>query len=105
MTTLFLNNVAAAVLSLILSYLPGAKTWWSRQSPTAKRIVMAILLLFVSVTSFAAGCGGLLEPLNIKILCTEKGFVYLMQLYLGAIAVNQGTFAISGASSKSRKVA
>ena len=88
-----LSAIAAALLSLLFSYVPGFKTWYQPLTPAVKRLVMLILLALIALVSFALACGG--ATLNPKLTCDQGGLLTLIQSLLAALAANQATFLIT----------
>jgi len=94
-----LSAIAAALLSLLFSYVPGFKTWYQPLAPAIKRLVMLILLALIALVSFALACGGATlnqrSPWDPKLTCDQGGLLTLIQSLLAALAANQATFLIT----------
>ncbi|MEW5870717.1 MAG: hypothetical protein AB1894_15700 [Chloroflexota bacterium] len=91
MTTQIIIDLAAAILSLLASYLPGFSDWFDQQTPTLKRLIMLGLLLLVVVLTFAAACASLTETVT----CDQPGAWGLLRLFFDALIINQATYLIS----------
>lgn len=92
MTSEGLAAIAAAILSLAFSYLPGLSPWFDALETTKKRLVMGVLLLVVAGGAYAAGCGGLID---IGLVCGQAGGVELVMVLFAALTANQGTYLIT----------
>lgn len=99
MTVELLVAIAAAVLSLLFSYLPRVKGWYEGKDPDAKRQIMAGWLFIVTAALFAMSCVPLLAAIlaryDIFIMCDAQSGLDLIILYLKAIGINQAVFLIS----------
>lgn len=83
--------IAAAVLSLVLAYIPGIEAKYGELEGKKKAFVMLGLLATVSVGVFAISCAGL-EPL---VACTQEGAWGLAGLFISALGINQLTFLVA----------
>ena len=90
-----LAAAAATVLSLLFSYIPGFKTWYTPLSPTMKRLVMLALVVLTAAGAFGLACAGWGDQLNIHLTCDHSGALVLFQSLIAALAANQATFLIS----------
>ena len=95
MTSELLSSIAAVILSLIASYLPGFSPWFDALTPNYKRLLMLGLLCAVAAASYGLSCGGLSELLAIPVACDTPGLMGLLRALLAAIVANQATFLIS----------
>jgi len=91
MTPEQLASIAGIILSLVLSYVPGLSDKYNGLDATAKRIVMAVLLLVVSVGALAGSCAGILDIVQ----CTSFGLVELVKVFIAALVANQAIYLIS----------
>lgn len=90
-----LTAIAAAVLSLAFSYVPGLRSRYEPLSDTAKRLVMLALLVTVAAGLYGMACtewGALLE---IGIECGKPGLARLAWSLVMAIVTNQTTFIMT----------
>jgi len=85
-------QVAAAVLSLAMSYIPGLRTWFAAQSQEFKSLFMAGVLLLVTGGVFGLGCAGWLET---NLVCNSEGIKSAVFMLFLAIATNQGIYNVS----------
>lgn len=88
-----LAAIAASLLSLLLSYVPGLGDWYNSLSGQAKALLMGLLLLVVSVGIYAGTCGGLWTAFGVT--CDRQGLFALLGILLSALMANQGTFMIA----------
>ena len=86
MTPEQLIAIGAAVLSLLMEYLPPFSGWYEKLSPGYKRLFMAGLLFIVVGGAFGLSCASLLTVF----VCTWVGAWAAIQVWLLAIAINQG---------------
>jgi len=91
MTATELSQIAAIILSLASSYIPGYADWYQKLEPTYKRLVMLLLLVITTGTIFALACANILNQVS----CDKtSAFELLKALGLAAVA-NQATFLLS----------
>jgi hypothetical protein len=77
MTGSTLAALAASLLSLLFSYIPGFKTWYSPLDPYTRRlakdhhlgIIMLAFVIAVTIGAFSFVCAGLADGFSIKITC------------------------------------
>ncbi len=91
MTSVQLSAIVGVVLSLLFSYVPGLSSWFDKQPPTNKRLVMAALLLLVALASFGLSCGNII----VSMTCDKQGLLDLISAFIAALVANQATFLIS----------
>lgn len=88
-----LAAIASMLLSLAFSYVPGLAPRWDTLDSTAKRLVMLILLVVISVAAFALSCTSVL-PL---VTCDKPSALGLVQSFIAALVANQSAYALSPA--------
>jgi hypothetical protein len=88
----WLVQVAAAILSLAFSYIPGLRVWYGGKGEEFKSLFMAGLLLLVVGVMFGLGCAGWIET---NIACSSMGVRDAIVVFVMAVAVNQGFYKIS----------
>jgi hypothetical protein len=86
MTPEQLIAIGAAVLSLLLEYIPPFSTWYEKLAPGYKRLFMAGLLFVVVAGAFGLSCAGII----VLFACSWAGVWAAVQVWLFAIAINQG---------------
>ncbi|PNX52366.1 MAG: hypothetical protein BV458_09925 [Thermoplasmata archaeon M9B2D] len=86
MTPEQLIAIGAAVLSLLMEYIPPFSTWYEKLAPGYKRLFMAGLLFVIVGAVFGLSCAGLLAVF----VCSWVGVWAAVQVWLMAIAINQG---------------
>jgi len=101
MTPELLSSIAAAILSLLASYLPGFSTWYDKFSADQKRLLMLGLLCLATALSYGAACSGIGSLIGITVTCDTPGLIALIRTLLAAIATNQAVFLLSPKGSKS----
>jgi len=90
-----LSLIAGTFLSLIFSYIPGAKDWFMAFEPEVKRLIMLGLIVFSAGVIFGLSCLGWSFDLGINLSCDQSGLLGLVQQIVIAIIANQSIYAIS----------
>jgi len=90
-----LSLIAGAVLSLVFSYIPGAKGWFMGFEPEIKRLIMLGLILVSAAAVFGLSCLGWGIDLGINLSCNRSGLLGMVQQIVIAIIANQSIYAIS----------
>jgi len=86
MTPEQLIAIGAAVLSLLLEYIPPFSTWYETLSPGYKRLFMAGLLFVIVGAVFGLSCAGVV----VVLACSWAGVWAAVTAWIFAIAANQG---------------
>ncbi len=87
--------IAGVLLSLIFSYVPGAKRWFARLDGQRKRLVMLGLLALVSLGSMGLACSGGGRDFGLALTCDRPGVVQIVTAFMSAVVANQTTYTIS----------
>ena len=95
MTGSTLVALAASLLSLLFSYIPGFKTWYSPKDPYLKRLIMLALVVVTAMGAFSFACAGLADDFSVKVSCDAFGAWGLVRAVIAAVAANQAVFLIS----------
>lgn len=108
MDATLLSTLAAAVLSLLLSYVPGLADWYrslgvrpdgAYDGGTRKRLVMLALLVLTAAGSYALACVGdepsLAGELGLPLTCNHTGLLELVKALAFAVIANQAVYNIS----------
>ena len=95
MSAEILSLIAGTALSLVFSYIPGAKDWFKQFKPEFKRAIMLVLILLAGGAVFGLGCLGWGAEFGINLTCDQAGFLGLVQQIMVAIIANQSIYAIS----------
>ena len=90
-----LSLIAGTFLSLVFSYIPGAKDWFMQFEPEVKRLIMLGLIILSAGVVFGLGCLGWGPDLGITLACDQAGLLGLVQQIVIAIIANQSIYAIS----------
>ena len=91
MTSETLLIILGAVLSLVLSYVPGFANWFNPLEDTKKRLIMLGALVVITGAIFGLSCAGWSN----SVTCDKPGAIGLITAFLFALMANQSTFAIS----------
>lgn len=89
-----ISTIAAIILSLVFSYIPGAKDAFDKLNGTAKRLYMLLAVAVTTCTIFALACWPLVKDV-IPIQCTQTGAIALITYFVQAMIANQATYLIS----------
>ena len=87
MTAEQLVAIASAALSLFFAYIPGVQGWYDALETVPKRLVMGVLLLALTVGTFALSCAGIIVDM---VACDRVGAVEFTKLFFLALGINQG---------------
>ena len=90
-----LSLIAGTFLSLIFSYVPGAKGWFMQFEPEVKRLIMLGLIILSAGVVFGLSCLGWGAEVGINLSCDQTGLLGLVQQMVIAIIANQSIYAIS----------
>ena len=95
-TEVTIANGAGLILSLVCSYVPGAKQKYAALDGTGKRLVMLGLLFLAALGIFGASCAGYIST----VACDQAGAMKLVGLFFAAAVANQATFLFTPKSAK-----
>ena len=87
-------GICGVILSLLFSYWPAAKAWYSKQ--TNNGLVMVGFVLLISAIYFGLGCTSLGPQLGIAVACTQAGAIEMFYGFLGCLVGNQLTYLVAG---------
>jgi len=82
----------AALLALAFDYFPGLAKWYDAKDASAKKQIMAGLLVGTAALVFAGTC---LSWIVTNLVCEPKSLITLIYELLIAVSVNQGLHAVS----------
>lgn len=92
LTSDLLIMLAASILSLLFSYVPGLNTWFAGMDGTFKRLAMLLLMAITAGAIYGLGCAGVLSS---GITCDQAGLTKLVYMFVLAVIANQATYTIS----------
>ena len=84
-------SLAAGLLSLILSYVPGLSGKFAALSSEVKSAIVAGSVIAIGVIVALSSCGGLW----VFISCDKPGFMKLAECVLAALITNQSIYKLS----------
>jgi hypothetical protein len=90
-----LSLTAGTLLSLVFSYVPGAKGWFMQFDPQVKRLIMLGLIIMTACIVFGLACLEWAAEFGISVSCSQSGLFGLVRQAVLAIIANQGIYAIS----------
>ena len=95
MTPELLASIAAMLLSLAASYLPGFSGWFNALDTLFKRLLMLALLAAISAAAYALACAGFASALGLSLSCDAPGALDLFKTFLAALLANQATYQLA----------
>lgn len=95
MSSDILVALAAALLSLGFSYIPGLADWYAKLTAEYKRLLMLGLLVAITLATFGLACAGFGADLGIAVSCDQPGALGLLRSLFIAVLANQGTYKLS----------
>ena len=98
-----LSAIAAAVLSLLFSYVPGLDAWYAALQPAVKRLLMLALVLVVAAGSYALACYGWADAMGIGVTCDQEGALGLLRAVIAALVANQSIYLVSPPTARVRQ--
>jgi FtsH-binding integral membrane protein len=90
-----LSLISGMVLSLVFSYVPGARSWFEKFDPETKRSIMLVLLAITASIVFGLSCVGWTSEWSISLSCNRSDLLRLIEQLVLAIIANQSVYAIS----------
>ena len=91
MTPELLASIAGIVLSLVFSYVPGAKDWFEQIDGNYKRLVMLGSLILVALAVFGLSCANWYA----LVACSAVGVKALIEMVIIAAISNQTAYALT----------
>ena len=95
MTAESLSLAAGTTLSLLFSYIPGVKAWFTGFTPEIKRLIMLVLLVGSAGVVYGLSCLGWAAEWGITLVCDRSGLFGLIEQLVLAISANQSIYAIT----------
>lgn len=90
-----ISGLAGVVLSLVFSYIPGARDWFSRLTGDQKRLVMLGACLVVPVAMALLACTGFAADFGLSVTCDRAGIVGLIKAFVVAAITNQTAYQLT----------
>lgn len=90
-----LSLIAGTFLSLVFSYIPGARGWFMKFSPEIKRLVMLAIIIVTGCIVYGLACLEWASEWGITLSCDQTGLLGLVEQIVIAIIANQSIYAIS----------
>ena len=91
MTTETLAAVAAVLLSLAFSYVPGLRDKFELLDSTHKRLVMLACLAVVALAALGLSCANLWD----FVTCNKSGILQLVETFIAAAVANQAAYLLT----------
>ena len=92
MDTNTLAGAAGIILSLAFSYIPGLADRYAALDGPIKRLIMALLIVFVAGAAMLLSCTGLVAVVS----CDRPGVTGGLNAIFVALVTNQATYKIAG---------
>ena len=87
-----LSAFAGILLSLVFSYVPKVKDWFTKQSGTTKRLILLASLAVIAAGALALNCNGLLPG---AAQCTQAGAYDVAAAFIAALVANQAAYQLA----------
>ena len=91
MTEQTISTIAGIIISLIFSYVPGAKDYFETIDSNKRRLVMLAILAVATAGIFGATCAGY----STGATCDNDGAQSLVRIFISAMIANQATFLVT----------
>jgi putative flippase GtrA len=91
MTGTELAAIAGILLSLLFSYLPGLKTWYSQKDSQTQSLIMLVLLLLTATGVYGLSCSGMWS----FVTCDNAGIKALIEAFIAALVANQAAYVLT----------
>lgn len=92
MTTEQIASVGGVFLSLLFSYFPGLKKWYSAKPGNVKRYIMLGVFVVVIVAVFGLNCAGLID---VGWACGWPGAWDAVLVLVAAVVSNQAAYLLT----------
>jgi hypothetical protein len=99
MTGTSLSAIAGIVLSLLFSYTPGLKTWYSAKDSQTQSLIMLVLLLLTAAGIYGLSCSGMWS----FVTCDKAGIKALIEAFIAALVSNQATYVLTPSATAATK--
>ncbi|OQA20937.1 MAG: hypothetical protein BWY63_01436 [Chloroflexi bacterium ADurb.Bin360] len=86
-----LAAVAAVILSLAFSYVPGLSDKFETLDGTHKRLVMLACLAVVALAALGLSCANLWD----FVTCDKSGILQLVETFIAAAVANQAAYLLT----------
>ena len=90
-----LSSLAAILLSLAFSYIPGLASRYDTLDGVYKRLTMLACLVLICVIIAGLACSGLAADLGFSVACTKSSLLTLVNSLILALVANQSTYLIT----------
>jgi hypothetical protein len=92
-TTLF-ASIAGIIISLMCSFVPGLSPRWDALDGVKKRMIMAVLMLFLAVVAVGLSCFGITDI----VVCDKNGIMAVVAAFISALVANQSAYQLTRGS-------
>jgi hypothetical protein len=99
MTGTSLAAIAGIILSLLFSYTPGLKTWYSTKDSQTQSLIMLVLLLLTAAGVYGLSCSGMWS----FVACDKAGIKALIEAFIAALVSNQATYVLTPSATAATK--
>lgn len=90
-----INGLAAILISLAVSYIPGVSAWYQALSGEYKRLVMLGLLAAGTAAIIGLVCAGLGAEFGLEVACNRAGLILIVRAFIAALVANQATYLMT----------
>jgi len=95
-----LLSAASALVSLIVSYIPGWREKWAAKDPTFKAWAMLLAVTIIAALAGVASFTGFL----VIVPATKEGLIILVFAWISSLWTNQATYQLSVPTASVRAV-
>jgi exosortase/archaeosortase len=89
-------GICGVILSLLFSYWPAAKAWYSKQ--TNNGMLMVLFVAIVSAAYFGLSCTSVGPQLGIQVACTQLGAISVFWGFMACLSGNQLAYLTAGSA-------
>jgi len=86
-----LSQITGIALSLLFTYVPGAKDWFENLETKYKPLTMVAVNLVVLGAIFGLSCSGVIYVAP----CSVEGGLSMLRLFVQAMIANQATYLVT----------
>lgn len=96
MTPEYLAGLVAAILSILMEWVPGFYSWWNAFDESKRRLLSLAIFGLVGVAIYGLSCVGYAEVVGVPILaCTNEGLIQLVRIIFASIISSQSVHLLT----------
>lgn len=90
-----INGLAAILISLAVSYIPGLESKYQALSGELKRLVMLGLLVLSTALVLGVAGSGFGAEFGMDLACDRSGIILVVRAFMAALVSNQATYLVT----------